>query len=77
MRQAWALMGFLICATPLVGAEPEAKPEPAKGQSIVNKVCAACHGADGNSPTAADTNGKFKFWQRKKTVQDGSAVVRA
>ena len=54
MRQAWALMGFLICATPLVGAEPEAKPEPAKGQSIVNKVCAACHGADGNSPTAAN-----------------------
>jgi len=27
--------------------------------------------------TAADTNGKFKFWQRKKTVEDGSAVVRA
>ena len=54
MRRAWALMGFLICATPLAGAEPEAKADPAKGQSIVNKVCAACHGADGNSPTPAN-----------------------
>lgn len=54
MRQAWALVGFLICATPLAGAVPEAKPDPAKGQSIVNKVCSACHGADGNSPTSAN-----------------------
>jgi polysaccharide chain length determinant protein (PEP-CTERM system associated) len=27
--------------------------------------------------TAAETNGKFKFWQRKKTPGDGSAVGRA
>jgi len=27
--------------------------------------------------TAAETNGKVKFWQRKKTVGNGSAVVRA
>jgi uncharacterized protein involved in exopolysaccharide biosynthesis len=27
--------------------------------------------------TAADTNGKLKFWQRKKAAGDGSAVVRA
>jgi polysaccharide chain length determinant protein (PEP-CTERM system associated) len=26
---------------------------------------------------AAETNGRFKFWQRKKTPGDGSAVVRA
>ena len=26
--------------------------DPAKVQSIVNQVCAACHGADGNSPLA-------------------------
>lgn len=54
MRRAWALVGFLICATPLAGAEPEAKADSAKGQSIVNKVCAACHGPDGNSPTPAN-----------------------
>jgi len=54
MRRAWALVGFLVCATPLVSAEPEAKADSAKGQSIANKVCAACHGADGNSPTSAN-----------------------
>lgn len=54
MKRAWALVCLLICATPPAGAEPEAKPDPAKGQSIVNKVCAACHGPDGNSPTSAN-----------------------
>jgi cytochrome c553 len=54
MRRAWALVGFLMCAAPLAGAEPEPKADPAKGQSIVNKVCAACHGPDGNSPTSAN-----------------------
>jgi cytochrome c553 len=28
-----------------------AKADAAKGQEIVNKVCVACHGADGNSPS--------------------------
>jgi cytochrome c553 len=51
MRKAWALAGLMMCAAPLAGAEPQAKADPAKGQSIVNKVCSACHGSDGNSPT--------------------------
>jgi cytochrome c553 len=52
MRKAWALVGLMMCAAASpAGAEPQAKADPAKGQSIVNKVCAACHGADGNSPT--------------------------
>lgn len=54
MRRAWALVGFLVCATPLVGAESDTKADSAKGQSIANKICAACHGADGNSPTPAN-----------------------
>ena len=54
MRRAWALVGLLICASPLAGAEPKVKADSAKGQSIANKVCAACHGADGNSPTPAN-----------------------
>jgi len=49
-----ALVGLMICAGPLAGAEPEAKADSAKGQSIANRVCAACHGADGNSPTPAN-----------------------
>ncbi|HZF19746.1 MAG TPA: c-type cytochrome [Burkholderiales bacterium] len=54
MRRAWALVGLMVCAAPLAGAEPDAKTDAAKGQSIANRVCAACHGADGNSPTAAN-----------------------
>lgn len=28
-----------------------AKPDAAKGQQVAGKVCVACHGADGNSPS--------------------------
>jgi cytochrome c553 len=54
MTRAWALVGLMVCASPLAGAEPLAKVDSAKGQSIVNKVCAACHGADGNSAIAVN-----------------------
>ena len=33
-----------------------AKPDLAKAQTIVNQVCAACHGTDGNSPSPANPN---------------------
>ena len=36
--------------------KPQAKPDLAKAQQIVDQVCAACHGADGNSPTPANPN---------------------
>ena len=54
MKRALALLGFAVCAGLLAAAEPAAKADSAKGQSIANKVCAACHGADGNSPTSAN-----------------------
>jgi cytochrome c553 len=54
MKRALALLSFAICAGPLVAAESAAKADSAKGQNIANKVCAACHGADGNSPTPAN-----------------------
>ena len=56
MKRALALLSFGICAGSAhltVAAEP-AKADPTKGQSIANKICAACHGADGNSPTPAN-----------------------
>ncbi len=87
MRQVWALMGFLICAAPLAGAEPEAKADSAKGQSIANKVCAACHGADGNSPTPVNPKlagqipeyirkqlGNFKSVQGKKADRENPVM---
>ena len=54
MKRAWALVGLMACAAPLAGAEPQAKADLAKGQSVVNRVCAACHGAGGNSAIAAN-----------------------
>jgi len=32
------------------------KPDLAKAQQIVNQVCSACHGGDGNSPSPANPN---------------------
>jgi cytochrome c553 len=37
-------------------ANPAAKGDPAKAQAIVDSVCAACHGTDGNSPLPANPN---------------------
>jgi cytochrome c553 len=54
MRTARAWVVLSVCASLASAAEPAAKADPAKGQSIANKVCAACHGADGNSPTPAN-----------------------
>jgi cytochrome c553 len=34
--------------------EPATKPDSAKGRIIATQVCAACHGADGNSLAAAN-----------------------
>lgn len=35
-------------------ATPASKGDPKAAESIVTKVCVACHAADGNSPTAAN-----------------------
>lgn len=56
MRFIAALLG-LICAAHVpvaCAAEAATKPDPAQGQQIVTKVCAACHAADGNSVTPAN-----------------------
>jgi cytochrome c553 len=44
--------GLALAAAHAFAAEPAAKPDAAAGQKIAAGVCAACHGADGNSPTA-------------------------
>ncbi|HYQ94402.1 MAG TPA: c-type cytochrome [Burkholderiales bacterium] len=54
MKRALALLSLAVCAGPLAAAEPAAKPDSVKGQSIAAQVCSACHGADGNSPTSAN-----------------------
>ena len=48
-----ALFTALLMMSGGVFAAGYAKGDPAKGKEIVDKVCAACHGADGNSVVAA------------------------
>jgi cytochrome c553 len=48
------LLAAVIGAWPAAAALAQAqsgKPDLARAQTIVTQVCAACHGADGNSPT--------------------------
>lgn len=51
MKRPLVLAAGLAFAASALAAEPAAKPDPAAGQKIAAGVCAACHGADGNSPT--------------------------
>ena len=57
-RYAFAAVAAVICAAALAQetAHPAAKPDLAKAQQIASQVCAACHGADGNSAVAANPN---------------------
>src|SRR5262244_1206151 len=51
--------GFVIAsalATASASAQNPPPPDPAKAQGIVTQVCAACHGADGNSAQPANPN---------------------
>lgn len=49
---ASSLCAFANTAAPAAAAPaPEAKPDLAKGAASYGAVCAACHGADGNSGT--------------------------
>ena len=63
MTRTWRYV--LVAATAMIstsalaqeGAQPKAAaPDPAKAKQIVTQVCAACHGADGNSVAAANPN---------------------
>jgi cytochrome c553 len=55
MKFRWpaALIASALAALPALAQGPAA-PDPAKAQSIVTQVCAACHGADGNSTQPAN-----------------------
>ena len=53
-RWAASLGASLLLAGGALAAEPARKVDASKGQQIAGQVCAACHGADGNSPTPAN-----------------------
>ena len=50
------ILAIVACAAyaPVLFAQSVVKGDAAKGQEIVGKVCAACHGADGNSPLSVN-----------------------
>jgi len=50
--RAFAFALLAGCASVGLAQEKSAKPDLEKGQAIATKTCAACHGADGNSPIA-------------------------
>jgi cytochrome c553 len=72
-------VGALI--SPLVAAQT-AKGDPAKAQQIVTQVCAACHGADGNStsptnPTLAGQHPEYTLKQLTNfKAQNGKSAER-
>lgn len=56
-RNTAIVLASFFAASTLMAAEPvpvAVKADPAKAQQIVTQVCAACHGADGNSIAPAN-----------------------
>ena len=81
---AFAALAALTAFSPAHADEAVAKGDPAKAQQLVTAVCAACHGADGNSTAPANpklagqhaeyitkqlTN--FKSGDRKNAIMQG------
>jgi len=57
MKTALVLVAACVVGTSAAAAEtPATKPDLAKAEQIVNTVCVACHGADGNSVSPANPN---------------------
>ena len=80
----------VLAAASAVAVEPPATPTPdlAKGQTIASQTCAACHGADGNSPAPANPKlagqvaeylekqlHNFKAVQGKKPERDNAIMA--
>lgn len=51
---ATLLAGLVIPAAALAQDKPPARPDLKRGQEIAGSICAACHGADGNSTISAN-----------------------
>ena len=81
---------FAICVTvpAVVVLAQEAKPDLLKGEASYSAVCAACHGADGNSAIAGNPKlaqqhpqylvkqlQEFKSGQRASAVMSGMAAT--
>jgi cytochrome c553 len=54
MKLCCALIAAALTSGTALAAQPLPKADAAKGQQIATQVCAACHGADGNSIAPAN-----------------------
>lgn len=79
-------LGIAVAAGFSVGAlaqqaSPPQKPDPSKAEKVAQEVCAACHGADGNStapsnPKIASQHPSYLYKQLKEfKVADGAKVA--
>ena len=77
-----ALIAGALATSPGL-AQTTAQVDPAKAQALVTQVCAACHGADGNSTQTANPSlaGQHASYTLKQLMnfkpQDGKAPERA
>ncbi len=84
MKTQLALIFAATLSVPAFAAEPAAKGDPKAAAAIVTQVCAACHGADGNSASPANPSlagqgydylhkqlANFKSGERKSPVMGG------
>lgn len=77
-------MAVLLATTFVTNAAEEAKPkaDPAKGKTVAETICVACHGADGNSQVSANPNlaGQVEDYIYKQLsnfkMVDGKPAVR-
>ena len=86
------LLFVLATVAPMAAAveadDAAPKADPAKALPIVNSLCVACHGADGNSPLAANPNlagqhakylfkqlSDYKAGRRKNAVMSGMVAT--
>ncbi len=82
-----AIIATLFIVAPTAFAAGGTKADPAKGKILVEQVCAACHGVDGNSAASANPSlagqhpeyivkqlTEFKAAKRKNPVMMGMAA---
>ncbi len=77
-------LAVLLASSFMAQASQEAAPkaDPAKGKTIAETVCVACHGADGNSPAAVNPHlaGQVEQYIYKQLANfkaaDGKPAVR-
>ncbi|MEJ2792393.1 c-type cytochrome [Iodobacter sp. LRB] len=82
-----AIIATLLMVAPTAFAADGTKADPAKGKLLVEQVCAACHGIDGNSAASANPSlagqhpeyivkqlNEFKAAKRKNPVMMGMAA---